>query len=71
MPAGHEVHVLDGLGGGSFEEVVEAGDDDEAFGLRQSRGELEADVAEAGADYVLDLRQEVESGGCGPWGVAT
>ena len=54
VPAGHEVHVLDGLRGGAFEQVVEAGDDDEALAVGR---ELEAEVAEDGADDVLDLRE--------------
>ena len=54
MPAGHEVHVLNGLRRRSLEEVVEAGDDDKAAAIG---GELEANVAEGCANDVLDLRQ--------------
>ena len=54
VEAGHEVHVFDGLRGGAFEQVVEAGDDDEPAMVGR---EMEAEVAEAGAHDVLDLRQ--------------
>src|ERR1700761_6873071 len=54
MEAGHEVHVLDGLRGGAFEQVVEARDDDESAGVAI---EMEAEVAEAGAHDGLNLRQ--------------
>ena len=54
MEAGHEVHVLDGLRGRAFEKVVETRDDDQLFAVGRK---LEADVAEIGADDVLDLRQ--------------
>src|SRR5215472_645461 len=60
VEVGHEVHVLDGLGGSAFEQVVEARDDDEsAMGFLSGRGarEMEAEVAEAGAGDVLNLRQ--------------
>ena len=53
-PACHEIHVLYGLGGGAFEEIVEGGDDDKALSVG---GQVEADVAERGADGVLDLGQ--------------
>ena len=45
---------MDRLSGSAFEQVVEAGDEDEPLAVGR---ELEAEVAEVGADDVLNLRQ--------------
>ncbi len=54
MPTVHHVHILDCLTGRAFEQIVEARDQDEAAGVGS---ELEAEIAEAGADDVLNLGQ--------------
>jgi hypothetical protein len=56
IQAEHQVHVLHGLAGGAFHEVVDGGEDDDLFAARG-----ETDVAEVGRLHPVDVGEPFTS----------